>query len=275
MLQELQPIFTNELLKDCDEQLYKILLSVEPNVWTRIAAYEEWTVKDVFSHLVDVTSRRLSLGRDELNLPPDAPITSYDELVGFIDRLADEWVTVTRRISPRVLLTLFKTLKNELYDYFISCDPFGEGIPVAWAGENHSANWFDQAREYTEHWIHQQQIRAALSLSPIQRREHWEAVMDVSIRCLPTAYQNIVFPEGTALGITVTGEVSKDYCLVREALNWKLYSGKDERANAQCVFTASELCFGLTGLADMKFSSDGNAQFLAPLKTARAFMTKV
>lgn len=275
MLQELQPIFTNGLLRDCDEQLYQLLLAVEPNDWTRIAAYEEWTVKDVFSHLVDVTIRRLSLGRDGLNLPPDAPITSYDELVGFIDRLADEWVTVTRRISPRVLLTLFGTQKNELYDYFISCDPFGEGIPVAWAGENHSAIWFDQAREYTEHWIHQQQIRAALSLSPIQRREHWEAVMDVSIRCLPTAYQNIVFPEGTALGITITGEVTKDYCLVREALNWELYSGKDEKANAQCVFIASELCFGLTGLADMKFLSDGSAEFFAPLKTARAFMTKV
>ena len=275
MLQELQPIFTNELLRDCDEQLYQLLLAVEPNDWTRIAAYEEWTVKDVFSHLVDVTTRRLSLGRDELNLPPDTPITSYDGLVGFIDRLADEWVTVTRRISPRVLLTLFKTLKSELYDYFISCDPFGEGIPVAWAGENHSANWFDQAREYTEHWIHQQQIRASLSLPPIRRREHWKAVMDVSIRCLPTAYQNIIFPEGTALGIMVTGEVSRDYCLVREASNWKLYSGKDERANARCAFIASELCFGLTGLTDMKFSSDGNAEFFAPLKAARAFMTNV
>ncbi len=275
MLQELQPIFTNELLKSCDDQMYQLLLGVKPSDWTHAAAYEDWTVKDVFSHLVDVTIRRLSSGRDGLRLPPDVPITSYSELVGFIDGLADNWVYATRRVSPRVLLMLFGTLKNELYDYFISCDPFGEGIPVAWAGENRSTIWFDQAREYTEHWIHQQQIRAALSLPPIIGREHWEAVVDISIRCLPMAYKNVHCPEGTALGITVTGEVSKEYCLVREVLNWKLYSGKGKKVDARCVCATSELCFGLTGLADVKFLADGDAEFFAPLKAARAFMSEV
>ena len=275
MLQQLQPIFTNELLRNCDDQLYQLLLGIKPSDWTRIAAYEDWTVKDVFSHLVDVIIRRLSSGRDGLRLPPDAPITSYSELVGFIDMLADQWVSATRRVSPCVLLTLFSTLKNELYDYFISCDPFGEGIPVAWAGEDRSPIWFDQAREYTEHWIHQQQIRAALSLPPIIGREHWAAVTDISVRCLPTAYQNVRCPEGTALGITVMGEVSKEYCLVREALNWELYSGECKKVDARCVCTASDLCLGLTGLADVKFPADGDAEFFVPLKAARALMMEV
>ena len=33
---------------------------------------------------------------------------------------------------------------------------------VAWAGESESENWFDVARDYTERWHHQQQIRDAV-----------------------------------------------------------------------------------------------------------------
>ena len=270
MFQVLRPIFTNELLKDCDEQLYLLLLNVSPNDWVRIAAYGDWTVKDVFSHLVDVSMRRLSSGRDKFWLPLDAPIISYHELVEYIDRLADEWVLATRLVSPRILLELYGKLKDDLYDYLLGCDPFAEGIPVAWAGEDRSANWFDQAREYTEHWIHQQQIRSALSLPPLSGQKHWEAVLDISVRCLPAAYQNVCLSKGTVLGITVTDEVCKEYYLVREESDWKLYTGKDEKTDERYVCTARELCFALSGLSDIKVLTEN----FAPLKRARAFMTK-
>jgi hypothetical protein len=34
---------------------------------------------------------------------------------------------------------------------------------VAWAGEAESKNWFHVARDYSEKWHHQQQIREAVS----------------------------------------------------------------------------------------------------------------
>ena len=46
---------------------------------------------------------------------------------------------------------------------------------VAWAGEDKSAHWFDVAREYTEKWHHQQQIRDAVGRPDLASRRHLHA----------------------------------------------------------------------------------------------------
>jgi hypothetical protein len=51
-------------------------------------------------------------------------------------------------------------------------DPFAEAIfSVGWAGEEKSLNWFHIAREYTEKWHHQQQIRLAVGQEQICTQE--------------------------------------------------------------------------------------------------------
>jgi hypothetical protein len=62
------------------------------------------------------------------------------------------------------LRTLWLEQSGKAYcDYLKSLDPFDKAVfSVAWAGEDESKNWFHIAREYTEKWHHQQQIRLAV-----------------------------------------------------------------------------------------------------------------
>ena len=55
-------------------------------------------------------------------------------------------------------------------------------FPVSWAGEEESANWFDTAREFTERWHHQQQIRLAVDKPGIMTREFYFPVLDCFMR---------------------------------------------------------------------------------------------
>ena len=69
---------------------------------------------------------------------PDRPITSYADLVGYLNRLNAEWVrAAARRLSPRVLIELLDLTEPALSRYFRSLDPHAPArFGVAWAGED-------------------------------------------------------------------------------------------------------------------------------------------
>jgi hypothetical protein len=52
------------------------------------------------------------------------------------------------------------------------------------AGEARSLNWFDTARELTERWHHQEQIRFATNLPGIMTRDLYHPVLDCFLRGL-------------------------------------------------------------------------------------------
>ena len=81
-----------------------------------------------------------------------------------MNRLNAEGVTVYRRLSPPVLIDMMKAACQQSARFHESLDPFAPAtFAVSWAGEETSLNWFDTARELTERWHHQQQIRIAAS----------------------------------------------------------------------------------------------------------------
>jgi hypothetical protein len=62
---------------------------------------------------------------------------------------------------------------KSLAELHASRDPFAMApYGVSWAGEEKSANWFDTAREFTERWHHQQQIRLAVMDSALVDFSH-------------------------------------------------------------------------------------------------------
>lgn len=93
---------------------------------------------------------------------------------------------------------------------------------VAWAGENESKNWFHIAREYTEKWHHQQQIRLAVGQEKELLEEKWYLpYLDTSVRALPYHYRDV---EGKNLGLikfTFLGETEKSWYLSYDK-GWKL-----------------------------------------------------
>ena len=215
------PLLTAHLFPLLDGQLIDLLRSLAPDDWERPTIAPRWRIKDVTAHLLDTQLRRLSFGRDAYAPSPPPAIASDHDLVSFIDRLNAEGVTVYRRLSPAVLIAWMEQTSREAASYYVSLDPFAPArIGVSWAGESVSANWFDVARELTERWHHQQQIRLALgepaNLRAITTPELYHPVLDCFMRALPFHYRSMSAPAGTAIRIHVSGECGGDWHLYRD-----------------------------------------------------------
>lgn len=233
-MREVGRIDVVELFPELDAQLIPLLRRLSEEDWGR-PAVGAWTVKDVAAHLLDSAIRRLAFDRDRLPLvPPDRPVESYADLVAFLNDLNHVWVRAMRRVSPRLLTDFLEKVGAELSEHLAGLDPSGPALfSVAWAGEETSENWFDVAREYTERWHHQQQIREAVGAPGLMGRRLMHPVLDAFLRGLPHAYRSVEAEEGTAVAVTIEGEAGGEWALVREGGRWRLCEGTPEAPGAR------------------------------------------
>jgi uncharacterized protein (TIGR03083 family) len=221
-----QPILCAHLLRRVDEKLIALLESLTAEEWELQTVAPLWRVRDVAAHLLDTPLRKLSLVRDGWSV--DAPvIRSPQDLVTFINRLNHEGVAVYRRLSPPLLIDMMKIACEQSARFHESLDPFAPAaFAVSWAGEEKSLNWFDTARELTERWHHQQQIRLATNRPGIMTPDLYHPVLDCFMRALPHLYRNVEAPVGTALLVEVSGACGGAWRLTRTAAGWALSMGK-------------------------------------------------
>ncbi len=217
------PILVIDVLDSLEERLLELLRGLNREQWDLPTVCPGWTVRDIASHLWDTSLRRVSAERDS-HIPIDGPPpASYAELVDLLNRLNADWVRATRRISPPVLVDLVELGSRQMRIFFKTLDPFGKAVfPVAWAGEDASTTWFDLAREYTERWHHQQQIRDAVGKQGICTRQYLHPVLDTFLRGLPHACREIDRPDGTLLEVAVEGDAGGSWWLIRSQGVWKL-----------------------------------------------------
>jgi uncharacterized protein (TIGR03083 family) len=225
-LAPMAPVFLVDLLPGLHAELMALLRDLKPSEWHRPTACALWSVKDIAAHLLDGNVRRLSFGRDGQTATPDAAISSYLELVGYLNRLNAEWTAAARRLSPRVLIELLDFTSGQVHAFFRLLDPHAPALfPVAWAGEEASENWFDIGREYTERWLHQQQIREALGAEGLTARRWLHPTLDIFVRAFPFTYRRVNAPAGRSVRIAIEGEAGGVWTLVRGAEGWRLFSG--------------------------------------------------
>jgi uncharacterized protein (TIGR03083 family) len=222
----MRPVQLVGLFPDLHHELMTLLRGLAPQDWNRPTACALWSVQDIVAHLLDTCFRRLSLGRDQTEIAPPRPLSSYGDLVAFLNQLNAEWVIAARRLSPRMLMDLMDWAEPQLHRYLESLDPeepasFG----VAWAGEEHSPNWFDIGREYTERWLHQQQIREAVGAPGLSSRRWLFPVLDLFVRALPFRYRNVPADPEATVQLEITGEAGGSWTLVRTVGGWNLFSG--------------------------------------------------
>jgi uncharacterized protein (TIGR03083 family) len=229
-----EPIHLTELFCEIHGELLSLLRALSPEDWYKPTAARAWAVRDIVAHLLDSDIRRLSFQRDQAPMvPPDSPINGYRDLVDFLNRLNADWVRAAKRISPRLLIEFLEVTGAEVCALFKQLDPFGPALfGVAWAGEQGSQNWFDVAREYTEKWHHQQQIRDAVGASALTGRKWLFPVLDTFLRGLPHNYRETQADDGARITASVTGDAGGTWTLQRENNTWELYSG--ESAEATC-----------------------------------------
>lgn len=219
---ELEPIRVAHLLRRIDACLVDLLRSLEPGDWEKQTLAPAWKVKDVAAHLLDTQLRKLSICRDGV-LPAGPAPASPEELATFVNALNRDGVTVYRRLSPSVLIALLEWAGQESGAYHESLDPFADAVfPVSWAGQDRSPNWFDTARELTERWHHQQQIRLAVERPGIMTPEFYAPVLDCFMRALPYAYRTRDAAASAHIRFEVPGECGGNWFLYRESGRWRL-----------------------------------------------------
>jgi uncharacterized protein (TIGR03083 family) len=226
----LEPILCAHLLRKVDAKLIELLRSLEQRDWDLETVSPLWRVRDVAAHLLDTALRKLSLVRDawlvETGSVETAEIRSETDLVPLVNRLNREGVAVYRRLSPAVLISMMETACEQSAAFHESLDPFAPALfNVSWAGESQSLNWFDTARELTERWHHQQQIRLATGRPGIMTLELYHPVLDCFLRGLPHRFRNLHAPEGTIVEVEIEGECGGTSWLIRQPGNWELVAG--------------------------------------------------
>jgi hypothetical protein len=176
--------------------------------------FPSWRVKDILAHLLDTSIRRLSSQRDGYRSLESPRIESYGDLLRYIEELADRWALAFEGVSPRILAQMIGRYQDELADFFRTIDPEAEApISVAWAGEAKSANWFDIAREYTERWQHQMQIRDVLGAEPIYEVRLYHPVLEAFMRAMPHHFRDLRREDGCLLTVDVVGAAGGRWCL--------------------------------------------------------------
>jgi len=200
--------------------LLKLLADLGEDDWPRLTAAPGWCVKDVAAHLLGGDISIISGRRDGFR--PPQQIESYDQLVELVDRLNREWVLAARRMSPRLLRELLAFSGPEVEACFASLDPMRMGGPVSWAGPGPAPVWFDLAREFTERWHHQQQIRDATGRPPLYDPYFLSPVLDTFVRALPYAFRNATAPGGTSVRFEISGEAGGVWFVYKAEEAWTL-----------------------------------------------------
>jgi uncharacterized protein (TIGR03083 family) len=220
----LQPIFTAHLFPKLEGMLIELLRSLTSQDWDRQTLAPKWKVKDVAAHLLDTQLRKLSASRNR-HISGTSKITSDADLVALINSLNAEGVKKYRQLSPDELISRMEFASRESAEYHQSLDPFAPAMfPVSWAGEEESANWFDTAREFTERWHHQQQIRLAVEKPGILTREFYYPVVDCFLRALPHGYRTMPAKPGALAQFNIAGECGGSWYLFRGIETWRLVS---------------------------------------------------
>lgn len=200
----LTKIDTIELFPEINRQLIQLLKSLTLDDWNKKTVLSGRTVKDIASHILDGSLRKLSIQRDN-HCEIESDLHSYKDLVNFIQELNKTWIEASKRLSPQVLISLLEISENWFYEFIKTLDQNDKAIfSVAWAGEKESKNWFDTAREYTEKWHHQAQIRLAVDKPGISSKRLLFPVLDTFMRGCPYAYKNI--QANGAVKVEITGE---------------------------------------------------------------------
>jgi hypothetical protein len=192
----LAPVLCAPLIRRVDNLLIELLGQLSADEWDlQTVSRRHGRFRDVAAHLLDTALRKLSLVRDSCRIEA-AEIRSPQDLAAFVNRLNREGVTVYRRLSPTVLIELLEIACARSAAFHESLDPFAPAaFAVSWAGEETSLNWFDTARELTERWHHQQQIRLDTGRTGIMTPELYHPVLDCFLRGLPHVLKRCRCPD--------------------------------------------------------------------------------
>lgn len=221
-MREPSPIDVLDLFPEERNALLNLLNSFSAEEWSLPTICAGWSVREVALHILGGDISNISRRRDSFQGLDFAP---GEDLVTFLNRANEEWVRAARRFSPQVILDFLRLTGPLLDAYWNSLDLNAIGGGVSWAGLDRAPVWLDVAREYTEHWMHQQHIRDAVGKPGLTDRRFMGPVLQAFAFALPVALRDYRAQDGTSVQFHVDGEAGGDWTVVRRQEGWKLYTG--------------------------------------------------
>ncbi|MEP6973746.1 MAG: hypothetical protein ABI869_06355 [Actinomycetota bacterium] len=218
--QDVPRLDVRDLMRREREHLIALLSSLSADDW-RVRVLDSWDVRAVSLHLFRNDFERVRNGwsgqREGSGLDMD-----YASLAEEIERGNDEWIVASRDIPPALMPDLLRVSGKGLDASLADADLAAPGVPVAWTGSGLSPVWLDIAREYTERWVHHQQIRDALYRSGLKGTEWMHPVLQTFMLALPRAYDHVRVAVGTTVAVVAVGPAGGAWYLRRDEARWRL-----------------------------------------------------
>ncbi len=209
----LGPVHVNDLFDEERALLLTTLASLSREEWDAPTVCAGWSVKDIAAHLLADDLGPVSRDRD--GHTGSWFSGDWADLLRFINRQNEDWVAAMRRISGPLIVELLRFSGERCFAVYRALDLDAAGPVVDWAGAQPAPMWLHVAREYTERWLHSQQIYDALGVERAKERRLFAPVLDTFVRALPHTYRNVDAPAGTHVVLRITGESGGRWSLVR------------------------------------------------------------
>lgn len=177
--------------------LIQLLRDLPDEAWRAATICPGWTVRDVAAHLLHDDLRRLSRTRDRYSTSA-APVPDRD-LVTSLNAAKERWVADTAFLSPSLLVELMEETGQLTHAMWADADLNAPSERLWWAGVDLAPTWLDLARDYSEEWTHQQQIRDAVQRPGLTEAQYLEPVLDTLLRALPHTYPGVTAPQGASV----------------------------------------------------------------------------
>ncbi len=229
-------IETRHLFPILDRKLIDLLNGLTAAEWDRPTVAKLWKVKDVAAHLLDGNLRILSMSRDRYFGESPENIHTYQDLVDFLNQLNMSWTSATKRLSPKVITNLLEITGTAYIEHLNALDPLDPAIfSVAWAGQTVSPNWFHIAREYTEKFLHQQQIRDAVGKQGIMTKELFYPFLDTFMVAFPHTFRTVSADNGTIVSIEIRTDIGGIWSIEKTDKGWILDKSQHLNPHAKVV----------------------------------------
>jgi uncharacterized protein (TIGR03083 family) len=258
------------LLPEERGDLLALLASFGDADWAMPTEAGRWTVKDVALHLLDDELGWLSRGRDSDPSGLLDDTGDYRQFVAALDAKNQRWVDGASGLSHRVLQDLLEWSGQQVDQYYASLN-LREPSRVIWAGPDPVPRWFDLARDLTERWVHQQQIRDAVRV-PGRHDRFLPDVLHTFVWAFPYQYRSEAVP-GTTVQLDFGG-IGGSWILTRHARRWVLDEGTAKGPAATLRMAPQVAWRQLTGLpvSAGQYAAGGDDSLVRPLLHVRGII---
>jgi uncharacterized protein (TIGR03083 family) len=279
MLRPATRVDVRKVMEQERAEFARLLRSLTEEDRDKATVCEGWTVGDLAVHLLGDDLSFLSRNRDaQRNEDLDAPHgpgsaepqeEDWDRFVDQLDSHNDRWVRAGGFFSTRLVAELLEFTGRTVAEFLESVDSSAPGEVVSWAGPDPAPWWLVGAREFTERWVHHQQIRDALGQPGLNGPSFVAPILATAMHGVPRAYEGVEAPEGTTIAIDVTGRAGFSWAVRRDSDGWKLFEGLTREATSRLSVdqeTAWRFLMGMMGAAETrrKVTVEGDAGLAKP-----------